>query len=411
MGTSLLLFRLRGIDVKVHWSFVLALAWGAFLFQGSSPNFVVGALYGMLVIILLFACVTLHEFGHALTAQRFNIKVEHITLLPIGGVASLERMPDKPMQELLITVAGPLVNFVIALLLAPVALLLWSINFDTLPSTMGQFFQGIQRPGLTGLISYLLFTNVFLGIFNLLPAFPMDGGRILRALLAMSMSYVRATQVAVLVGRIFAVLLALWGLTTGNIALLLIAFFVYVGGGAEREAVESKAILRYFTAIQALTRTAVNLYSSERLSRAVELIMSTYQTDYPVLDLNSKFIGVLTRPRLIQALQTLGPEGRVVDVIIPAEEVPVVAPTTNLSEVWEVMATNGSRVVAVKNGSEFMGLITTEDINEVFQVMGASMTKSGQTTPPTNLLAPPPASHSGSGQSTNEPTEHTRADA
>jgi CBS domain-containing protein len=240
-----------------------------------------------------------------------------------------------------------------------------------------------------------------LGVFNLIPAFPMDGGRILRALLAMAMPYVRATQIAVLVGRVMAGLLAVWGLLTGNIIMMLIAFFVYVGGGAERESVESKAVLRYFTAAQALTRGAVNLYSSERLSRAVELIMNSYQTDFPVLDLTSKFMGVLTRPRLIRALQESGPETRVVDVMVPAESVPVVAPTTDLAQVWEQMASLGSRVVAVKNQHEFLGLITLEDINEVFQVMGASISKTGRPTPMDNTPTTP----------TPEPTGRTAADA
>ena len=401
MGTSLLLFRFREIDVKVHWSFLLALVYGAFIYQGTSATPIVGALYGVLVILLLFVCVTLHEFGHALVAQYFKVKVSNITLLPIGGVANLERMPDKPMQELLITVAGPLVNFAIALLLLPVTLIMMTAKFGSFPSDMSVFWSGMQQPGLTNLFSYLLLANIALGIFNLLPAFPMDGGRVLRALLAMTMTYLRATQIAVFVGRLFAGLLAIWGLMSGNIWMLLIAFFVYVGGGAEREAVESKAVLRFFTAAQALTRGAVSIYTSERLSRVVELIMSTYQTDYPVLDLTSTFVGGLTRPRLIQALQATGPDSRVVDVMMPAEHVPVVTPSRNLAEVWELMAANGSRVVAVKEGAEFLGLITLEDINEVFQVMGASMTNTGHPLPPSSQPDKP----------TSAPTEHTAADA
>jgi stage IV sporulation protein FB len=276
-----------------------------------------------------------------------------------------------------------------------------TVEFGSFPSNLGEFLSVMQRPGLINLVTYLFTTNIFLGLFNLLPAFPMDGGRILRALLAMTMPYVRATQIAVLVGRLMAGLLAVGGLLTGNIWLLLIAFFVYVGGGAEREAVESKAVLRYFTASQALTHNAVNLYASERVSRATDLIMSTYQTDYPVLDLTSKFIGVLTRPRLIQALQTEGPDARVVDVMLPAEQVPVVAPAANLADVWDMMVANGSRVVAVKNGPEFLGLITLEDMNEVFQVMGASMSKTGRPTPPSSIPTAP----------TTTPTEHTAADA
>ncbi|MCC6458333.1 MAG: site-2 protease family protein [Caldilineaceae bacterium] len=402
MGTSLLLFRLRGIEVRVHWSFLLALAYGAFIYRNSAAGPLVGALYGILVILLLFACVTLHEFGHALTAQYFKVKVSHITLLPIGGVAQLERMPDKPMQEFLITLAGPLVNFAIALLLLPLMLLLMTMQFGSFPTDISVLLNEMQRPGLTNLVTYLVATNILLGVFNLIPAFPMDGGRILRALLAMAMPYVRATQIAVLVGRIMAGLLAVWGLLTGNIIMMLIAFFVYVGGSAERESVESKAVLRYFTAAQALTRGAVNLYSSERLSRAVELIMNSYQSDFPVLDLTSKFVGVLTRPRLIRALQESGPETRIVDVMVPVESVPVVAPTTNLAEVWEQMSSVGSRVVAVKNQQEFLGLITLEDINEVFQVMGASIAKTGKPTPLDNMPTTPP---------TPEPTGHTAADA
>jgi Zn-dependent protease len=398
VGTSLLLFRFRGIEVRVHWSFILVLVWGAYIYRGGSGGIILDSLYGVLVTLLLFVCVTLHEFGHALTAQYFHVKVSSITLLPIGGVASLERMPDKPMQEFLITLAGPAVNFVIALLLLPVTLFLLASEFSTF--NLQLLFRTMSQPGLVGLFSYLFLTNIFLGLFNLLPAFPMDGGRILRALLAMTMSYVRATQIAVLVGRLMAVLLAIGGLMTVNIWLLLIAFFIYVGGSAEREAVESKAVLRYFTASQALTRTAVNLYSSEQLSRAVDLIMNTYQADYPVLDLSSKFIGVLTRPRLIQALQTSGPDARIVDVMLPADSVPVVAPTTNLAEVWEQMAAGGARVVAVKNGAEFLGLITLDDITEVFQVMGATISKTGQPITPKSIGNP----------SSGEPTAPTAAD-
>jgi len=388
VGTSLVLFRAFGIDVRVHWSFVLILAYGAFIYGAGSAGPIVGALYGVLVTVLLFACVTLHEFGHALTAKHFKVGVTNITLLPIGGVANLERMPDKPMQELLITLAGPLVNFVLALLFLPITLVLLITQFGSVPTDPGVLLRTMQQPGLTNLFAYLFATNILLGLFNLLPAFPMDGGRILRALLAMTMPYVRATRAAVVVGRLMAVLLALWGLWSGNIVLLLVAFFVYVGGGAEQEAVESRAVLRHFNAQQALSHSAINLYASERLNRAVDLIMSSYQTDYAVLDLSSRFIGVLTRPRLIQALQEVGPDGRVVDVMVPAEHVPVVTPTTSLAEVWERMATGGSRVAAVKEQGDFRGLITLEDINEVFQVMGATL-RGGRPMPNAAPTEPP----------------------
>lgn len=378
MGTSATLFKAFDIEVRVHWSFVLILVYGAFYSVGAS-NPVVGALYGILLILLLFVCVTLHEFGHALVAQYFKINVPHITLLPIGGVASLERMPDKPLQEFFIAIAGPLVNFVIAGALLPLLLLFGdfgnnSFNFYTVQRMMSQ----MQTPGLTNLLTYLVVTNLGLGIFNLLPAFPMDGGRVLRALLAMGISYVDATRVAVFVGRLMAALFALWGIVDVNIFMLLIAFFIYVGGGSEREAVESKAVLRNILAEHALPHHAVNLYTSERVDRAVDLIMNSYQTDYPVLDLAGRFVGVLTRARLIYALKEVGPDARIVDVMLKAEEIPICAPNQDLSVVWELLATGGSRVVAVKRGQEFLGLVTLDDITEVFQVYGAKLAGPGR---------------------------------
>ncbi len=380
MGTSLTLFKVFGIEVRVHWSFVLILIYGAFSATGGQINPILGALYGILVILLLFVCVTLHEFGHALVAKYYHVNVPSITLLPIGGVASLERMPDKPLEEFLIAIAGPLVNFALAVLLIPLAFLAYNFSpqSSVAPLSISNLFAMTQTPSLVGLLINLTFTNIALALFNLLPAFPMDGGRILRALLAMGMSYVQATRIAVFVGRLMAVLFAIWGIwnaQNGGILMLLIAFFIYVGGGSEREAVESRAVLKNIAVGQALTPSAQKLYTSELVNRAVDLIMTSYQTDYPVMDLGGAFVGVLTRARLIYALHTNGREARIVDVMIPAAEVPICSPRDNLSTVWEKMAETGSRDVAIKEGNNFLGLITIDDINEVFQVVGAVMTK------------------------------------
>jgi stage IV sporulation protein FB len=200
----------------------------------------------------------------------------------------------------------------------------------------------------------------------------MDGGRILRALLAMVMPYPGATRAAVFVGRLMAVAFAIYGLFTGSIFMLLIAFFVYVGGSAELETVSSRAVLRDVKARSAITPGAVKLYTSERIERAMELIMTSYQTDYPVLDLGGRFAGVLTRQRLIQALRDLGPDTRIVDVMLPMTEIPECSPDTDLATVWETMSQRGSRLVAVREGTQFLGIITSEDITEVFQVVGAA---------------------------------------
>jgi Zn-dependent protease len=384
MGTSVTLVRLFGIDMRVHWSFLLIVAYYAFIYSGAGANPLLGAAYGVVMILLLFFCVTLHELGHALVAKYYNINVPHITLLPIGGVASLERMPDKPGQEFLIAIAGPLVNIVLAAILAPFAgyAIVSAVEAGQLSTNPAAIWRFAITPGLGNLVVNLAVTNVLLAVFNLLPAFPMDGGRILRALLAMGTSYVQATRIAVIVGRLMAVLFAFWGIMGGGIFLLLIAFFVYVGGGAELEAVESRAVLKNIPAERALTPSAVSLYSSERLNRAVDLIMTSYQTDYPVLDLSGRFVGVLTRPRLVQALKEVGPDARIVDVMIPADKVPVAPPREMLDKLWEKMAQGGSRVVAVKDGHNLLGLITLDDISEIFAVVGAHQQLANRTPPP-----------------------------
>ncbi len=373
MGSSLTIFKLFGIDVKVHWSFLLILVYGAVAFSGSRAGVAVGALYGVVLMLLIFFCVTLHELGHSVVAQNFKIKVNSIMLLPIGGVATMERMPDEPWHEFLIAIAGPAVNFLLALILLPVTLLAVGADIRSAGAPdLWTYLRTLQEPGVTSLLTNLLSANILLALFNLLPAFPMDGGRILRALLALAMPYVKATRMAVMVGRIMAVLLAIWGVASFNVVLMLIAFFVYVGGGAELDAIESRIVLKNIPARRALTATAASLYTSERISRAVDLIMNSYQTDYPVLDLSGKFVGVLTRGTLVSALRQVGQEGRIVDVMIPAEQVPITTPNEDLAQVWEMLARSGSRVVAVKENSEFLGLITLEDITELIHVIGAT---------------------------------------
>ncbi len=370
-------FRLFGIDVKVHWSFVLVLAFGAFLYGSGPAGWLVGGLYGVLSMLLLFASVTFHEYGHALTARRFGVGTRSILLLPIGGVANLERIPEKPSQELAIVAAGPLVNMIIALVLAPVALLLNGGSPAGVLS-MNAVGANIQNPGLLNLVVFVLSTNVLLALFNLLPAFPLDGGRLLRALLAYGMPYTQATRTAVVVGRLLAVLMAIYGIFSGAIGLLLIAFFVYVGGSAELESVSNRAVLRQFKAGRALTPGATSLYTSERIERVVELLMHSYQTDFPVRDLSGRFVGVLTRPSLINALRETGPETRVVDIMQPAGDIPVCSPETDLATVWEQMGQSGSRVIAVADHGQVLGIITADDISEVFQVMSAAMAGNDQ---------------------------------
>ncbi len=374
MGNSLKIARIWGVDIQVHWSFILILFYGAFLFGRNASSLAAGAFYGVVVILLLFVCVVLHEFGHAIVAKYFGVNVPHITLLPIGGVAQLERMPRKPMQEFLIAIAGPAVNFALAAVLLPAALLVVSMSIGTgsMWALVSALMRTAQSMSVGGLLLTLAGTNLLLGIFNLLPAFPMDGGRILRALLALRLRYVPATRIAVLIGRGMAILFAIWGISGGGIFLLLVAFFVYVGGRGELEAVQSRYVLKDFSARQAVNKDAHVLYTSEPISRAVDYIMTTYQGDFPVHDLGNNLVGVLTRPRLVATLRGQGQDGRIVDVMIPRARVPVTGGDTTLADVWEQMLEAGSRVIIVQDQDQFLGLITLDDISELIQVMGAA---------------------------------------
>ncbi|MCB9140323.1 MAG: site-2 protease family protein [Caldilineaceae bacterium] len=367
MGTSLTLFRVAGIDVRVHWSFALILVYGAVIYSGDADNAAVGALYGMLVILLLFVCVTLHEFGHALAARFYGISVPTITLLPIGGVANLERMPDKPRQELIIALAGPLVNLALVVILLPITLFVFGFQAQQSPGvSLSVILSDISTPGLFNLLVYLTSVNLMLALFNLLPAFPMDGGRILRALLAMTMPYLRATWIAVVVGRIMAVIFAVLGIFGGNLFMLLIAFFVYTGGNGEMQAVRTRRALGNIPLRAALKVGGPRLYSSELLSRAVDIMPAATQTAFPVMDLSGNLAGVLSHDRLIYGLREAGPSGRVADYMIPASEVPVSSVDDQLMEIWERMLETKSRFVAVQDHERrFLGIISSADLGEV----------------------------------------------
>jgi Zn-dependent protease len=225
MRSSLKIATIFGIEVRIHFTFLLFLAWiGLTYYQIAGFS---GALQGVLFILALFGCVLLHEFGHALAAREFGIKTPDITLLPIGGVARLSRIPDKPWQELVVAIAGPIVNVVIA------AVLIFVIHGTTGILQVDR----LENPRIE-LLGKLASINVMLVLFNLIPAFPMDGGRVLRSLLAMVTPYTLATQIAAWIGQGMAIVFAIFGFLRGNFFLIFIAFFVFAG--AQQEVAMSK---------------------------------------------------------------------------------------------------------------------------------------------------------------------------
>src|SRR5919199_3002616 len=236
MGSSFKIGRAFGIDVKVHWTFLLLLAFFAYAgYRGSGS--ILYALVTALVIVALFVCVVLHEFGHALVAQRLGIETKDITLLPIGGIARLQSLPERPMDEVKIAVAGPVVNVVLAPIFFGVAVLLGSSPLDPANILAGGYSVG-------QIFAYLGLINVALVAFNMIPAFPMDGGRVLRGLLASRLGPVRATDISSAVGQIFALGFFLVGLLSGNFLLALIAVFIFFGATGEAQMVRQRELTR-----------------------------------------------------------------------------------------------------------------------------------------------------------------------
>jgi Zn-dependent protease/CBS domain-containing protein len=356
MSWSFRIARIAGTDVKIHLTFFLLLAWIGFAYylQGGTP----AALEGILFILLLFLCVLLHEFGHALAARRYGIPTPDITLLPIGGVARLQRMPDKPSQELVVALAGPAVNVVIALILALL------LGRTTGLAELAQ----LEDPRVS-LLAKLLSVNIALVVFNLLPAFPMDGGRVLRALLALRLDYVRATQIAASIGQGFAFLLGFWGLFT-NPLLIFIAFFVYLGASQEAKVVQMRELAQGLPVSAAMVRDIKTLPLEAKLNDAVDVLLSTSQHDFPLLDENSKVYGILTRDTLIKALREGTLETPARQVV--QQRLTTVHVRTPLEQVFSRMQEgNVSALPVVDDNGNFLGLITLENIGEMMMVRSA----------------------------------------
>lgn len=354
-----------GIGLFIHATFPLLIAFVALptLIYGGD---VLEALSSVAFILVLFLCVVLHEYGHALAARRYGIKTRDITLLPIGGVARLERMPEKPSQELVVAAAGPLVNVVIAAGLFVVMLLAGA----AVPSL------GLGW-GSESFLERLLTINIALVLFNLIPAFPMDGGRILRALLAMKLDYARATKYAAWLGQGIAVLFAIGGFFV-NPFLVVTALFIFMGAQGESQMAQQRSKLNGFTVAQAMRTNIRTLTPFERLSGAVESMMSTAQSDYPIVE-NGKVVGLLTRETLLKGIQQFGAYVPIAQVMRPL--VATVEAEQSLSSASETMQANELVSMPVTNHGMLVGLITFDSIREFLmlqKLLSARQNPAGQ---------------------------------
>jgi Zn-dependent protease/CBS domain-containing protein len=348
--------RIAGTDIKVHVTFLLVVGWWALV--GYTEGGPAGALFSALSLLALFACILLHEFGHILMARRFGVRTPDVILLPIGGVARLERIPEEPRQELLIALAGPAVTLAIAVVLFGLLRLSGS-HADVVRLSEHQPF-----------LAQLVTVNLYLLLFNLIPAFPMDGGRVLRAVLASRLGLLRGTRIAATLGQGFAVIGGLYGITQPEPLLVLVAFFVFLGANAEAAAVETRAAGEGLQVKQMMVTDfrTVPIYAT--LNDAVGLLLSGEQREFPVLDNLGRTEGILTRDNLIRGLSQRGPESTVAEAMTP--DVPTVSPTLGFQEALDrLRASRLPALPVVDIGGALVGLLTLDNITDLLLVRRA----------------------------------------
>lgn len=354
MKWSFKIGRMLGIDVFLHATFLLILAFIA-VTHWMAHGSLVAVVSGVGFFVALFACVLLHEYGHALAARHFGIGTKDITLLPIGGVARLERMPDKPIQELWVALAGPAVNVIIAMALAAWLTLTGSWDSLTTLSTTGG-----------GFAERLLAVNVVLVVFNMIPAFPMDGGRVLRAVLAMRMEYARATRIAARIGQGLAAVFGIIGLFS-NPFLMLIAVFIWFGAAQEAAATDAKASIGDLLVREAMLTNFRTLSPRDSLGDATRLLIEGSQQDFPVLD-GERVVGVLTHSRLFEVLRERGEWTSVADAM--ERNFRSLRPDERLDGAL-FQAEPGLTVMPVVRDGHLVGLLTAENIGELLMIRSA----------------------------------------
>jgi len=351
MKANLNLGSVFGIKIKVHWTFFFLIIWVVFdeLKRGGNTKSI---LYNIAFVLAVFLCVVMHEFGHALTAKHFGITTKKITLLPIGGMASLERIPESPKEELLVVLAGPLVNIVIALLLFIIIPVqeLFRLNFT-------ETFETLMSFSLQNFLFFLFIVNVGLVVFNIIPAFPMDGGRILRALLAIKLDRVKATQVAASIGQFIAVMFLLIGLLY-NPFLIFIALFIFIGAYGENQMVQHLAMLRGHTVEEAMMINITTFKPEDSIDLVVNQIISGTENNFVVVK-DHAIVGLLYHQDIIE---NSNKNVRVKDVM--CSDFKTVKTTDGLKETYQLIQSEKRSFFPVVHEGHLAGAIDTTNLNE-----------------------------------------------
>ena len=356
MKWKIALGKFAGIQVYIHLTFFLLLIWVAasHLSRGAGLD---GAISGVLFIMAIFLCVVLHEYGHALAARHFGIETKDIILLPIGGLARLERMPREPMQEVQVALAGPAVNLVIAGLLYLFLLMTDSlIPVASLNVASGPF---LER---------LMFVNIFLLVFNLIPAFPMDGGRVLRALLAIRGNYVQATQRAAQIGQGIAFIFGLAGLLLGYPMLIFIAFFVWIGAAQESSMTMMSSAMGGIPVSQAMMTDFKVLQYDDDIGKAVSLTIAGPQNDFPVMR-NDQVVGILTQVQLMSKLQSIEENSPVAEIM--EQSFTTVDGDEMLEGAFRKLSECQCHTVPVLRDGRLIGLLTMDNVGEFVRIQTA----------------------------------------
>lgn len=356
--------KVSGIKISVHWTFLILIAWIVIsdLRQGRNFNEIT---WSILFILSVFVCIVLHELGHAITAKRYKINTKEIVLLPIGGMANLEKLPKIPKQELIIAIVGPVVSLAIAAVLFLVLKITKGFpSMDELAS--------IRAINSHNFLFVLMFTNTTLAVFNLLPAFPMDGGRVLRALLSFKYTRDTATRIAALIGQFMAVVFAFIGIMY-NPFLILIGLFIYFGAQAESQYVQADSILKKYTVKDVLMNKFSSLKVNDKISDAVDGLLDGQAKDFLIMD-DGKVAGTLSRNEIIKALAERGPNMAISEAM--SKEVSFLAPDVPLDKVYfTFMQRRNPPLMPVMSDNRLLGVLDSENILEFIMVQDAAKNK------------------------------------
>lgn len=347
--------RIAGIDLKLHWTFLILVGWVFLSYMGQTGDVTAG-LVGVGFILALFACVVLHELGHALAARRYGVNTRNIILLPIGGVANLEQMPEKPKEELVVAIAGPAVNVVIAIVLGLI-----------IAATGGfpdrEAIEAITLPSGRNFLFSLFSVNILLVLFNLIPAFPMDGGRVLRALLSMKYDRAKATNIAARLGQVLAIVFVFLGFF-GNFWLVFIGLFIYLGAGGENRAVGTAALLEGYHVGDAVMHNYTALDADQPLKYAVKVLLDGQEKDFVVLR-DGEPAGILTRDDLVKGLSEEGSDAPIGRVARRPELIEL-SPEEELQSAYQRLRGSKTPICFVRDAmGKINGVLNVENIEEV----------------------------------------------